>query len=67
MASQAIEDKASASSMMSFINMLVATMSVVIMGYLSVNPFYGFLLILAGIFLLTFMLFTIFRFKSQNL
>lgn len=67
MASQAIEDKASASSMMSFINMLVATLSVVMMGYLSVNPFYGFLLILACIFLTTFVLFTIFRFKNGGL
>ena len=53
MASNAIEDKASASSIMSFINMLVATLSVIIMGYLSVNPFYSFLWILIGIFLIS--------------
>lgn len=59
MASNAIEDRASASSMMSFINMGVATISVVIMGYLSANPFYSFLWILVGIFLTTFILFRV--------
>lgn len=66
MASNAIEDKASASSMMSFINMLVATFSVVIMGYVSTNPFYGFLWILAGIFLITFILLTLFRVNKHE-
>jgi len=59
MASNAIEDRASASSMMSFINMGVATISVVIMGYISANPFYSFLGMLAGIFLTTFILFRV--------
>lgn len=59
MASNAIEDRASASSMMSFINMGVATISVVIMGYLSANPFYSFLGMLSGIFLTTFILFRV--------
>jgi MFS family permease len=66
MASNAIEDRASASSMMSFINMLVATLSVVIMGYLSANPFYGFLWILAGIFSTTFILLILFQFKPGS-
>lgn len=66
MASQAIDDRASASSMMSFINMLVATLSVVIMGYLSVNPFYGFLWMLSGIFLTTFILFILFRVNTHG-
>lgn len=63
MASTAIEDRASASSMMSFINMLIATISVVIMGYLSTNPFYGFLEILSIIFLMTLFLFVVFWIK----
>ena len=58
-ASNAIEDRASASSMMSFINMGIAAISVMIMGYLSVNPFYGFLGMLSGIFLTTFILFRV--------
>lgn len=64
MASNAIEDKASSSSMMSFINMLIATISVVVMGYLSANPFYGFLWILAGIFAITLVL--LIRFQSTH-
>ena len=63
MASNAIEDRASASSMMSFINMGVATISVVIMGYLSANPFYSFLGMLAGIFLTTFILFRVNKYE----
>lgn len=63
MASNAIEDRASASSMMSFINMSVATISVVIMGYLSANPFYSFLGMLAGIFLTTFILFRVYKYE----
>lgn len=66
MASQAIEDRASASSMMSFINMLVATISVVIMGYISANPFHGFLWMLAGIFLTTFILLILFRVNKHE-
>lgn len=61
MASRAIEDTASASSMMSFINMSVATLSVMVMGYLSPNPFYGFLFILAGLFIITILLLIQFR------
>ncbi|WP_242604601.1 MFS transporter [Legionella fairfieldensis] len=57
MASNAIEDKASASSMMSFINMSIATLSVVIMGYLSSDPFFGFLWMLASVFFITLILF----------
>lgn len=64
MASNAIEDKASASSMMSFINMGVATLSVVVMGYLSSNPFFGFLWILGGVFFITLAL--LLRFKIKN-
>lgn len=63
MASNAIQDKASASSMMSFINMSVATLSVVVMGYLSANPFYGLLWVLAGVFFMTFALLMQFKVK----
>lgn len=61
MASNAIADKASAASMMSFINMSVATISVVVMGYLSPNPFNSFLWILLGVFCTTLLLFIGFR------
>jgi len=60
-ASNAIKDKASASSMMSFVNMGVATLSVVIMGYLSSNPFSALLIILAGLFIISLMLLIQFR------
>lgn len=53
LASNAIEDKASASSMMSFINMSLATLSVVVMGYISSNPFFAFLWILGIVFFIT--------------
>ncbi len=57
MASNAIADKASASSMMSFINMLVATTTVIIMGYISTNALYGFIKTLLSLILLTFVAF----------
>lgn len=63
MASNAIKDKASASSMMSFINMGVATLSVVMMGYLSSSPFSSFLWVLGGLFFITLAL--LLRFKMQ--
>lgn len=51
-ASNAIPDKASASSMMSFVNMCFATAAVILMGYLVTNPLLGFILILSLIWLL---------------
>jgi len=51
-ASNAIPDKASASSMMSFVNMCFATVAVILMGYLVTNPLLGFILILSIIWLL---------------
>lgn len=51
-ASNAIPDKASASSMMSFVNMCFATAAVILMGYLVTNPLLGFILILGFIWLL---------------
>ena len=53
MASNAIEDKASAASMMSFINMGLATLSVVVMGNISSDPFYSLLWMLAIVFVIT--------------
>ena len=51
-ASNALPDKASASSMMSFVNMCFATAAVILMGYLVTNPLLGFILILGFIWLL---------------
>lgn len=65
-ASNAISDRASASSMMSFINMSLATLSVVIMGYLSANPFYGFLLMLFSIFLITLLFLILFQANEKS-
>lgn len=66
MASHAIEDKASASSIMSFINMAVAALSVIIMGYLLDDPFYSFLWTLTAIFLISFILLMIFKVKENE-
>ena len=51
-ASNALEDKATASSMMNFINMGFATLCVIAMGYLSQNPLIAFILILSLVFFL---------------
>ena len=51
-ASNAIEDKASAAAMMSFLNMCFATFSVILMGYLGHNPLLNFILILCLVCLL---------------
>ncbi len=50
--SNALTDKASCAAMMSFINMLTATLAVVIMGYLGNNPMKAFVEILAGMWIL---------------
>ncbi|KTD10660.1 major facilitator superfamily (MFS) transporter [Legionella gratiana] len=52
-ASNALTDKASAAAMMSFVNMCFATLSVIVMGYLQVNPLVRFITILSAIWLLT--------------
>lgn len=59
-ASNAISDKASASSMMSFINMGSAMLAVVIMGYLPTSTVLAFALTLTG-FLILILLLTAFR------
>lgn len=46
-ASTAIEDKASGAAMMSFVNMCFATISVILMGYVSQNSLLGFIIILS--------------------
>tara|TARA_R110002124_G_scaffold52032_2_gene150089 strand:+ start:9220 stop:10377 length:1158 start_codon:yes stop_codon:yes gene_type:complete len=56
LASNAIEDKASGSSMMSFINMMTAMLSVIIMGYLPFAMIVSFSLVLGCLFLLTLVL-----------
>jgi len=56
LASNAIEDRASASSMMSFINMMTAMLSVIVMGYLPFAMIISFGFILFSLFLLTFVL-----------
>lgn len=55
-ASHAIHDKANASSMMSFINLITATLAVIIMPWLSVNTLLAFSGILASLWLLVFVL-----------
>ncbi|CEG56263.1 MFS transporter [Legionella fallonii] len=51
-ASNAVSDKASGSAMMSFINMMTATLAVVFMGYVSTKPLLAFITILAGLWFL---------------
>jgi len=59
LASNAIEDKANASSIMSFINMSFATLTVIIMGYISTDPLIAFISILGSVFLLMLVLFSV--------
>ena len=51
-ASNALQDKASAAAMMSFVNMCFATLCVILMGYLANNPLLSFVIILSIIWLL---------------
>ncbi|RUR12757.1 MFS transporter [Legionella sp. km772] len=51
-----IQDKASGSAMMSFLNMLTAVLAVIFLGYLSTNSFLAFLLVLGGLWFLTLIL-----------
>lgn len=61
-----INDKASGSAMMSFINMLTAVVAVVILGYISSNSFLAFLGVLGGLWLLIggLLLFTVTKEKA---
>jgi len=66
-ASNALEDKAGASSMMSFVNMSFATLSVIVMGYLSLDPFVAFITILVSALVLMLGLVGLFlRFFQSN-
>jgi len=51
-ASNALTDKASAAAMMSFVNMGFATLCVILMGYLAVNPLLSFVIVLSFVWLL---------------
>ena len=65
-ASNACEDKASASSMMSFLNMLSATLSVIIMGYLPVTALWALIIVLGSFFLLALILCGLFSRSVQS-
>lgn len=60
-ASNAIADTASASSMMNFINMGLATVMVAVMGYLPFGPLTSFVIVLVAFNLLVFMLYGVGR------
>ena len=60
-ASNSIEDKASASSMMSFIYMLSAMISVIILGYLPFSSIVAFAGVITVFYLITFGLFLVRR------
>ncbi|MDP3561311.1 MAG: MFS transporter [Legionellaceae bacterium] len=66
-ASNALKDKASASAMMSFVNMCFATFCVILMGYLVTNPLLGFVIILSIIWLLVVGLLFIQKEFSSNI
>lgn len=55
-ASNAIEDKASASSMMSFINIFIAMLSVVVLGYLPVSSVLALFLVFSFVYIVGFFL-----------
>lgn len=55
-ASNSVADKASGAAMMSFINMVTATISVIVIGWISTNSLIGFVTVLAGLWSLVFVL-----------
>ncbi len=55
-ASNAVADKASGAAMMSFINMVTATVSVIVAGCLSANPLLGFIGVLLGLWMIVVIL-----------
>ncbi|KTD67250.1 MULTISPECIES: MFS transporter [Legionella] len=65
-ASNAIQDKASAAAMMSFVNMCFATLSVILMGYLRVNPLLSFIIISSIVWLLAVGLLIVKVIKIKN-
>lgn len=64
LASGTMLDKASGSSMMSFINMMTATLCVMVMGYLRFNPLQAFTEIIALMWLIVFIALLIYRQSS---
>lgn len=65
-ASNALTDKASAAAMMSFINMCFATLAVILMGYLAINPLLSFILILSLVWILVVILLLIENYRGAN-
>ena len=65
-ATSAIKDTASASSMMSFINMGAATLSVIILGHLPFSYLLGFIVILAGFLVMVIVLMLAIRRPQQQ-
>lgn len=65
-ASNASNDKASASAMMSFINMSIATLAVVAMGYLGKSPMHAFVEILIGVWLFIVTLLLLWKLNNQK-
>jgi MFS family permease len=59
LASHAMEDRASASSMMSFINMGAAVVSVLVMGYLPLSSLYAFIVTLGAYFLIVILFYLV--------
>ncbi len=65
-ASNALTDKASAAAMMSFINMCFATLAVILMGYLAINPLLSLILILSLVWALVVVLLLIENYRGTN-
>jgi MFS family permease len=55
-ASNSVIDKASGAAMMSFINMVTATVSVIVAGWVTTNPLIGFIMVLAGLWMIVLVL-----------
>ncbi|BCA94992.1 MFS transporter [Legionella antarctica] len=66
-ASNAVDDKASSAAMMSFINMISATLAVIAMGYISSSPLYAFIGVLGGFWLLVFVVLFVHKALTINI
>jgi MFS transporter, DHA1 family, multidrug resistance protein len=56
LASNAVSDKASGAAMMSFINMVTATLAVIVMGYVNKNSLAAFIIVLSALWILVLFL-----------
>lgn len=56
LASNAVTDKASGAAMMSFINMVTATIAVIVMGYVNKNSLAAFIIVLSALWVLVILL-----------